>query len=46
MKNDVQKEADYIAWIVFDRDYVEMQLLRCIDFLDVLRPFVDFNNSG
>jgi uncharacterized protein (UPF0332 family) len=41
-----RQEADYIAWIVFDRDYVEMQLQQCTDLLDVLRPFVDFNNAG
>ena len=41
-----RQEADYIAWIVFDRDYVEMQFQRCTDFLDVLHPCVDFKNTG
>jgi uncharacterized protein (UPF0332 family) len=41
-----RQEADYIAWIVFDRDYVENQFQRCSEFLDVVRPFVDMNNNS
>jgi hypothetical protein len=41
-----RQEADYIAWIVFDREYVEMQLLRCSDFMDLVQPFVESNNSN
>lgn len=40
-----RQEADYIAWIVFDRNYVEMQFQRCTDFLEKLHPFVEYNNN-
>lgn len=41
-----RQEADYIALIAFDRDYVETQLQRCTDFLEVFRPFVSSLNAN
>jgi uncharacterized protein (UPF0332 family) len=36
-----RQEADYVALIEFDRDYVEFQLDRCAEFLHRLRASMD-----
>jgi uncharacterized protein (UPF0332 family) len=36
-----RQEADYVALIDFDRDYVEFQLNRCAEFLDKLQALVE-----
>ncbi|MBC7264045.1 MAG: HEPN domain-containing protein [Chloroflexi bacterium] len=35
-----RQEGDYVALISFDREYVETQLTRCIQFLNELRPLI------
>ncbi len=35
-----RQEGDYVALIVFDRDYVESQLSRCAQFLKELCPLI------
>jgi len=32
-----RQEGDYVAMVEFERDYVETQLEKCIEFLDILR---------
>lgn len=35
-----RQEADYVAPISFDREYVEVQLKKCALFLEELRPLI------
>lgn len=35
-----RQEGDYVALVSFDREYVQSQLSRCQQFLEVLRPLV------
>lgn len=35
-----RQEGDYVALMVFDREYVETQLTRCIEFHVQLRPLI------
>jgi uncharacterized protein (UPF0332 family) len=35
-----RQEGDYVALILFNREYVESQLVRCTQFLTVLRPLI------
>ena len=35
-----RQEGDYVALIAFDREYVEVQLTRCTQFLDELCPLI------
>lgn len=35
-----RQEGDYVAFLSFDREYVESQLERCGQFLEQLRPLV------
>jgi uncharacterized protein len=35
-----RQEGDYIAFVSFEPDYVEYQLKRSAEFLDILRPMI------
>jgi hypothetical protein len=35
-----RQEGDYVVMVEFDREYIEVQLDRCIQFLNELRPLI------
>ncbi len=41
-----RQEGDYMALVEFDREYVEVQLTRCTQFLSELRPLIYSLSEG
>ncbi len=41
-----RQEGDYVEFVSFEREYVGLQLQRCSEFLEALRPLVSSVNDS